>query len=248
MSIKDLKRDWEDLAELDPYWSILSVQDRKFGNWDVDEFFITGQQDIDRILNQASKLGHPLKHESALDFGCGVGRLTRALAKKFKHCYGVDISENMIKKAIKLNSSFHNCKFITNDKEDLKIFQDNFFDLIYSNIVLQHMPTSNMIKLYISEFVRILNKKGLLIFQLPSNIPNLEKGLEGANKYGNLRKKGHSAEFLYKEKNLNPIRMNCVPEEQVVLLLEKCGAKILEIQQDSMAGPNVQSKTYFVTK
>jgi len=245
---KDLKRDWEDLAELDPYWAILSVPEKQYSKWDVDEFFLTGQEDINRMLTHAAKLGYPSKHEFALDFGCGVGRLTRALSREFTQCYGVDISENMITKAIELNTKFTNCKFITNDKENLQIFKDNYFDMIYSTIVLQHMPTKSMIKSYISEFVRILKEKGLLVFQVPSHIPNLEISLSEAGKFNDLRKKGFSAEFLYREKKLHPIRMNCVPDEEVVSLLKEQSAKILEIQKDSMSGPQIQSRTYYVTK
>lgn len=36
---------------------------------------------------------------SALDFGCGVGRLMRALSGYFTHCPGVDISERMVREA-----------------------------------------------------------------------------------------------------------------------------------------------------
>ncbi len=37
----------------------------------------------------------------ALDFGCGIGRLTQLLCKFFKKCIGVDISKEMIKLANK---------------------------------------------------------------------------------------------------------------------------------------------------
>lgn len=248
MSIDDLKNDWNDLAELDPYWAILSIPEKQFGKWNVEEFFSTGNQEIEQVLIKSKKLGYPLQYEKALDFGCGVGRLTRALAKKIDQCYGVDVSEKMIEKAKELNRNISNCKFFVNEHDDLRIFQDRDFDLIYTNIVLQHMPSKSMIKSYISEFVRILRFDGLLVFQVPSQILNVEIGLRGASKFGELRKQGHSPKFLYEEKNLNPIGMNCVPENEVVSLLNEKGAKILEIVHDSMAGSEVQSRTYYVTK
>jgi ubiquinone/menaquinone biosynthesis C-methylase UbiE len=72
----------------------------------------------------STKLGHPMQRESALDFGCGVGRLTRALSRYFNQSYGIDISASMIKKAQELNQSYPNCQFIFNDKADLRFFSD----------------------------------------------------------------------------------------------------------------------------
>jgi len=248
MSINDLKRDWEDMAELDPLWAILSVPDKKFGKWNIDEFFLTGIREIERILKEGARLGYPLKHEKALDFGCGVGRLTRALADKFTECYGVDISEKMIKKALELNGHIANCKFIVNESDNLRIFQDNYFDLIYTSIVLQHISDIEITKSYISEFIRVLDKDGLLVFQLPSYIPPERRIQTGAKEFSELRKKGVDARFLYEVRKLNPIRMNFVPEDDVIAILKKKGAKILEIQKDLMAGSELDSRIYYVTK
>lgn len=49
----------------------------------------------------AATLGHPRERGVALDFGCGVGRLTRALAAFFDRATGVDISSSMIEEAKK---------------------------------------------------------------------------------------------------------------------------------------------------
>ena len=37
------RQDWEELAQVDPCWAILSDPNRKFGAWDVEEFFRTGE-------------------------------------------------------------------------------------------------------------------------------------------------------------------------------------------------------------
>ncbi len=153
MSILDRhKRSWDKLGELDPLWVVLTDPKGKFGKWDVDEFFTTGQKDMAVVLATAEELGYPKQRETALDFGCGVGRLTRGMAKYFKHCHGIDISESMIAKAKELNQAFPNCQFSVNYADHLGMFPDNQFDFICSNIVLQHLPTRTMIKSYIAEF------------------------------------------------------------------------------------------------
>ena len=65
----------------------------------------------------------------ALDFGCGVGRLTRALAGSFEKSCGVDILEAMVTKARELNGQIGNCSFVVNNSTDLRVFPNETFDL-----------------------------------------------------------------------------------------------------------------------
>lgn len=248
MSIEDLKKDWEEMAKLDPYWAILGVPSKQYGKWDIDEFFHTGEIEIKNILDILEELEFSYQKNKVLDFGCGVGRLTRELSKKFGKCYGVDISETMIELAKYHNKEYSNCEFIVNDKEDLKVFKDNFFDFIYTNIVLQHIPDAMLIKSYLEEFLRILNPGGILIFQLPTHTPNFGKSLPKQSKFRELREKGFSADFLYEQKKIVPIRMNCIPEKDVEEIIKNNEGKIIRKQSDNMAGSEVDSMTYFVTK
>ena len=78
MSLAAQRRDWDELAELDPYWAICTTPGKRFGGWDTDEFFATGEREIGAVLAEAEPLGVPGARGEALDFGCGLGRLTRA--------------------------------------------------------------------------------------------------------------------------------------------------------------------------
>src|SRR5262249_14322414 len=91
-----LEQHEQDWTELDPYWAILTTSGKRFGRWDSDEFFATGPPEVEGLMNRAAQLGHPQQYRRALDFGCGLGRVTRALADRFEECVGVDISENMV--------------------------------------------------------------------------------------------------------------------------------------------------------
>ncbi|MBE9531963.1 MAG: class I SAM-dependent methyltransferase [Proteobacteria bacterium] len=247
MSLKKHKEEWEELGELDPLWAILSSHEKKFGKWDLDEFFRTGTDEIFGEMASAKELGYPKEHKSALDFGCGVGRLTRALAKHFEEVLGVDISENMLKKGRELNKEIENCTFLLSTDERLGEFQDNSTDLIYTKIVLQHVPSTELIRSYIKEFVRILKDDGLLIFQLPCHIPLQYRFQPRRKLYTLLRTFGIKKELLYKHLGLIPIRMNFIPEVEVLSLLESIGAKILKVSHDE-TGDVTKSNTYYVTK
>lgn len=245
-SITNQKRDWEDLAKVDPLFAIIPDPKGRFGKWDQDKFFLTGESEIVAVMEHSTKANYLHGRERALDFGCGVGRLTRALVKHFGECYGTDISENMIAKAIELNRGVPNCKFIVNPEEHLRLFPDNYFDLVYTNQVLQHIPNKVTIESYISEFLRIIKSGGLLIFQMPCYIKPIYKLQPKRRLYSLLRLVGFSAEFIYTRLKLQPIRYIVIPEVNVVSFLHEIGAKVLEIQ--SRTEKITADKTYYVTK
>ncbi len=64
------KQDWEELASIDPLWAVLTHPDKKFGKWDTDEFFLTGEVEIGRVMDSATRLGYPKGRKLCLDFGC----------------------------------------------------------------------------------------------------------------------------------------------------------------------------------
>ena len=115
-------RDWDDLALVDPYWAVLAAEGKRDGGWGLDEFFATGEADVEQILATADQLGRPARRERALDFGCGVGRLTRALARRFDEAVGVDVSARMLEQARRLNADTPNVTFASpNDPDYLKL-------------------------------------------------------------------------------------------------------------------------------
>lgn len=122
---------------MDPFWGVCSGPDVRFGRWDRDAFFLSGEREIDALMASLEPLGMPALRERALDFGCGVGRLTRALATRFDHVYGVDVSQPMIALAQQLNEDCAGCQFITNTESRLASVPDAHVDLVYSRIVLQ---------------------------------------------------------------------------------------------------------------
>jgi len=61
------RRDWEDLAEIDPLWAILASPETRGGRWNVDAFFASGEAEIAEVLRIAETLGYPGQHERALE-------------------------------------------------------------------------------------------------------------------------------------------------------------------------------------
>ena len=118
-------------------------------------------------MEYVQKLGILQQRGRALDFGCGVGRLTQALASYFDEVVGIDIAPSMVKLAKQYNRFGARCVYRVNGQDNLRVFPDLEFHFIYTNIVLQHMKPEYA-KSYIKEFLRVLKPEGVLIFQLPS--------------------------------------------------------------------------------
>ena len=246
MSIQQSKLHWDDLGNLDPCWAILSEPGRRYGGWDLTQFFATGQAEIAEVMRAADYFGLPTEKGWALDFGCGIGRLTNALASQFRRVVGIDISQSMIRQAECLNQQT-NCEYLVNSSDSLP-FSSAHFDLIYTAIVLQHMLKQDSIRQYISEFMRILKPGGLLVMQLPSHIP-LRRRLQVRRRlYAWLRMVGISEQVLYNRFHLHPIPMNFLPESEVATIVASAGGRILEARPDQRAGPRITSRTYFVAK
>ena len=182
-------QDWNELAQLDPYWVILTAADKRFGGWDSDEFFAIGTVEVAAMMERFERLGHPAQRERALDFGCGLGRITRALAQHFDEAVGVDISEDMVRRAQELNADVPGASFVVNVASDLARFDDAAFDLVFSSIVLQHVPDRSAIEGYVAEFCRVVRPGGLVMFQLPSHIPAIYRTQWRRRLYGGLRRR-----------------------------------------------------------
>jgi SAM-dependent methyltransferase len=167
MDLGQLRKNWDLWGRSDPLYAILTESSKRGGKWDLPEFFRSGESEIADLMRCIDSLGFSIKRETALDFGCGVGRLTQALCSYFNVCYGVDIAPSMIALANKYNRYGERCRYLLNDTDDLRFFDENSFDLVCSKLVLQHMEPEYS-KNYIKEFLRVLQPHGLIVFQLPA--------------------------------------------------------------------------------
>ena len=166
MHLSTLKKHWTEFGKQDPLWAILTNEGKKGGKWDVGEFFALGRRDVDAWFAAALAQKPDIGRAAALDFGCGVGRLTQALAEHFESVVGVDIAPTMISEATKYNRFGDRCRYFVNDRPDLLQFSDGAFDFIFTLIVLQHMAP-HYAKGYLKEFLRVLKPGGVVLFQLP---------------------------------------------------------------------------------
>jgi len=166
--LEPIRQFWEQHARQDPLWAILSDGAKRGGTWGATAFFETGVTEVASLLRELDALGILFGRGAALDFGCGVGRLTQALAPVFERTVGVDISSSMLAVAAERNRFVDRVSYVANQTADLRVLQDGAFDFLISHIVLQHLPPEIAVG-YLREFFRVLAPGGVLVFQLPSH-------------------------------------------------------------------------------
>ncbi len=171
MKIEDLRKNWETFGATDPLWSILTHPAKKDNKWNEEEFFATGTRAINQLLKRTkNSLKIPFSNRKALDFGCGVGRCTQALANHFDEVLGIDIAASMIHLAKHYNSFPDRVDYQQTEDPNLVFLPSESFSFIYSNITLQHIHPRYS-KIYLKSFIRLLEPGGILFFQLPSAPP-----------------------------------------------------------------------------
>lgn len=157
-----MKRFWEEKARENAMYYISSY--RAYDEQDPEEFWKWGETLTDRYLKESAI---PFTgRERVLEIGCGIGRMTIALGKRFREVVGIDISEEMVRKAREATAAHANIRISASNGVDLCAFADASFDFVFSYIVFQHIPDAAITKGYIRESGRVLKPGGWFHFQV----------------------------------------------------------------------------------
>ena len=123
--------DWNTLGETEPWFAVLTDERylrERISDDDLRAFFASGESDIAHIFDLIAR--PDFAPQSALDFGCGVGRLTLALTKRAGRVAGADVAPSMLRLA----------RENVPDATFSSTIPDETFELIVSLIVFQHIP------------------------------------------------------------------------------------------------------------
>ena len=128
--LKKMRRDWDQRARENARHYI--VNSRK--DWTDEEFRASGDETIALyVLTDMVNICQGKRPEEmrVLDFGCGAGRVTRALARVFGEVHGVDISAEMVKLAVESLADVSNAHFHQINGRDLESLGDLSFDFAF---------------------------------------------------------------------------------------------------------------------
>ncbi|MFC6040417.1 class I SAM-dependent methyltransferase [Paenisporosarcina macmurdoensis] len=104
-----------------------------------------------------------VKQKDILDAGCGEGYLSRIFAKSGATVVAVDYSQNMLEIARKKTPKELNIEYRYGNCENLDFLEDESFDIIVSNMVIQDLENY---KAAINEMYRLLVNGGSFVFSI----------------------------------------------------------------------------------
>lgn len=185
MNLHDLQRHWDAFGEQDPMWAILTDPARKGRRWTTEEFFATGVTEVAALMAEARGFGLPASRRRALDFGCGLGRLTQALADHCDEALGLDVAPSMIAQAAAFNRHGARVRYQVQTAPPFHTVASRSVDVVYTGRVLQHIAPVYA-REYIRELARVVAPGGFLSFDVPSrwlDAPVLPEGALPAGAY-----------------------------------------------------------------
>lgn len=231
---------WRGLGETNALWSVITDDslraDRNLTPAQVNAFYKGGRGDIDYIRAFVRRAGHQMSDFAvAVEYGCGVGRVTHWLAKEFAHIHAYDISTSHLdaargyldRKGIG-NVTFH----LVEKRNDLASLTD--FDFFVSMIVLQHNPPPVIMDILERAF-RGLNVNGLAVFQVPTYHREYQFDQES---------------YWAKVAQRQEMEMHFVPQRAILTLADRCGMVPLEVRNDHLIGMHADaiSSTFVLRK
>ena len=160
-----MRRFWDARAREDAFHF---VDDREpYKDADPERFWRAGERDLDTLLRTAGVTVEP--DDVVLDLGCGVGRLTRVLARRAAHVIALDVSPEMLRRAQELNDTLNNVTWLLGDGESLSGIEDASLDGAVSHVVFQHIPDAKVTLGYVEELGRVLKPEAWAAFGLSTD-------------------------------------------------------------------------------
>ncbi len=177
MAPSETERFWDERAREN---ALFFVDDRlDYSAPNSEAFWRGGDEALDQILSPLETTVS--SGDTIVDIGCGVGRMTRALASRAARVIAVDVSSEMLIRAREHNSELENVEWIHGDGTTLRPLLDESVDGCFSHVVFQHLPDPEMTLGYVREMGRILRPGGWAAFVVSTDpeihrLPLLDRG------------------------------------------------------------------------
>jgi spore maturation protein CgeB len=131
------------------------------GSVDDTQMWKVGASDFDAIAQGIT--GGP--STTALEIGCGIGRMLKAAGQKFGKVIGFDVSRLAVDKARQLIGSNATIELVTGSGVDLAPVESHSIDFVWSFAAIACMPVP-VIAAYLAEIKRVLKPSGIVRLQV----------------------------------------------------------------------------------
>jgi len=162
MSVAEsMRREWDARADKNAFYYIASWRT----DWDIDGFLKSGEEDYQQLVAPVlDRFAFSPEGKSMLELGCGAGRMTHSFTSRFGNVLAFDVSEQMLDRARVLLKKTQNVSFFLGDGTSLAA-ADESVDFAFSYLVLQHLPSEQLVLSYVREILRVLRPGGLCLLQ-----------------------------------------------------------------------------------
>lgn len=152
-----MRRDWEIRARENARFYICTTAAES-----PEAFAASGEKDLsEQVID-----GLPVERGwRVLEIGCGIGRLAKPLSARVERVVGVDLSEEMVRRAREYCADRPNVELHRTDGS-LGFLEAGSFDFVFSHIVFQHVPRKAYVERYLREAHRLLKPGGILRVQV----------------------------------------------------------------------------------
>jgi SAM-dependent methyltransferase len=157
---REAGRFWDERAREQALFFVDNTVD--YRHPDVERFWAGGEEAVASILDELGVTLRPT--DSLVEIGCGVGRLTRALAARAAEVTAVDVSSEMLARARELNPALENVRWVHGDGASLAPVATASADGCFSHVVFQHLPDPELTLGYVREMARVLRPGGWAVF------------------------------------------------------------------------------------
>ncbi len=156
---------WDERAEEDAFFFV--DNELSYGDPDLERFWARGTEVVDSMLAITGAEIRP--QDRVVEIGCGVGRITRELARRAAHVDALDVSARMLELAKEHNGEIANVRWLLGDGESLQGVEDASADACFSHVVFQHVPSASITLSYVREMGRVLRPGGWSAFQISNS-------------------------------------------------------------------------------
>lgn len=232
-----IQKTWEYLGKTEPHWSVLTGEQYRQSNIEAsrDLFYHGGQNNVAALFQslERNEIDYS-SYKSCLEYGCGVGRVTYWLAKKFNLVYGYDISQHHLQIAQEYLDDKHiknvHLRHVKKVEDALNLPK---VDVVYSILVLQHNPPPLM-SLLVREFIKALHPGGVAFFQVPTYKIDYRFSMR---------------KYLSATVSKQEMEMHVLPQKILFEMIQQEGGRLLEVIEDGWTGSNKDlSNTVIVQK
>ena len=184
------------------------------------QFIISGEDDYKKHVEDDEIITAHFAHKencTALEIGCGAGRILRPMSRDFGHVIGTDISGEMLAKA----RDIVDAELLETDGEHIPL-SDNSVDFVFSFLVFQHMKNYVLVENNFKDVVRILKPGGVFkVLMRTDLIRNKEWHDRHFQWWEGVPFKQHMLEHLVKRFKFNLLKEELFDKERTWMWLEK---------------------------